>query len=138
MSKKHWVQEFLREQFVPKRFRAPKIFWVQVNFETSQTPSQYPPDTLSIPCKQQSDTFQTPFGHSPHTLKTPTKFQAPVLYKSLIFNQGRGGWVVGRSPVQNHATSWSNLQDCKISSRVEIPKLDRVWQSNKIKSSKIK
>ena len=29
---------------------------------------------------------------------------------------------------ENNATSWSNLQDCKISSRAEIPKLDRVWQ----------
>ena len=26
------------------------------------------------------------------------------------------------------ATSWSNLQACKISSIAEIPKLDRVWQ----------
>ena len=26
--------------------------------------------------------------------------------------------------VNNHATLWSNLQDCKISSRAEIPKLD--------------
>ena len=26
------------------------------------------------------------------------------------------------------ATLWSNLQVCKISSRAEIPKLDRVWQ----------
>ena len=33
------------------------------------------------------------------------------------------GWVVGNQ-VDNHATLWSNLQDCKISSRVEIPKLD--------------
>ena len=33
------------------------------------------------------------------------------------------GWVGGKQ-VENHATSWSNLQDCKISSRVEIPKLD--------------
>ena len=39
VSKKHWVKEILGEQFVPKKFRAPKIFWVQVNFETSQTPS---------------------------------------------------------------------------------------------------
>ena len=30
--------------------------------------------------------------------------------------------------LHNHATSWSNLQDCKISSKAEIPKLDRVWQ----------
>ena len=34
-----------------------------------------------------------------------------------------GGWL-GGNQVENHATSWSNLQDCKISSRVEIPKLD--------------
>ena len=34
-----------------------------------------------------------------------------------------GGWL-GGNQVENHATLWSNLQDCKISSRVEIPKLD--------------
>ena len=40
-----------------------------------------------------------------------------------------GGWVVdGWFLLHNHATSWSNLQDCKISSAAEIPKLDRVWQ----------
>ena len=33
-------------------------------------------------------------------------------------------WWVGGNQVKNHATSWSNLQDCKISSRAEIPKLD--------------
>ena len=33
------------------------------------------------------------------------------------------GWV-GGNQVDNHATLWSNLQVCKISSRVEIPKLD--------------
>ena len=31
---------------------------------------------------------------------------------------------MGGNQVDNHATLWSNLQDCKISSRVEIPKLD--------------
>ena len=36
-----------------------------------------------------------------------------------------GGWVVGGwFLMHNHATSWSNLQDCKISSTAEIPKLD--------------
>ena len=35
-----------------------------------------------------------------------------------------GGW----SHVYFIATSWSKLQNCKISSRAEIPKLDRVWQ----------
>ena len=34
-----------------------------------------------------------------------------------------GGWVCGNQ-VENNAISWSNLQDCKISSWVEIPKLD--------------
>ena len=44
-----------------------------------------------------------------------------------IFDLAVGGWVVGwvgGNQVKNHATSWSNLQDCNISSRVEIPKLD--------------
>ena len=46
----------------------------------------------------------------------------------MISNLG-GGWVVGGGfLLHNHATSWSNLQDCKISSTAEIPKLDRVWQ----------
>ena len=36
--------------------------------------------------------------------------------------------MVGGNQVDNHATSWSNLQARKISSRAEIPKLDRVWQ----------
>ena len=34
-----------------------------------------------------------------------------------------GGWL-GGNQVDNHATLWSNLQNCKISSKVEIPKLD--------------
>ena len=34
-----------------------------------------------------------------------------------------GGWL-GGNQVENHATSWSNLQDCKISIKAEIPKLD--------------
>ena len=32
--------------------------------------------------------------------------------------------------VKNHATLWPNLQNSKISSRAEIPKLDRVWQQS--------
>ena len=39
-----------------------------------------------------------------------------------------GGWVGGWLQVHNKATSWPNLQDCKISSRAEISKLDQVWQ----------
>ena len=34
-----------------------------------------------------------------------------------------GGWV-GGNQYENNATSWSNLQDCKISSKAEILKLD--------------
>ena len=41
-----------------------------------------------------------------------------------FFDLAVGGWVVGGNQVENNATLWSNLQDCKISSRVEIPKLD--------------
>ena len=32
--------------------------------------------------------------------------------------------MVGGNQVENNATLWSNLQDCKISSQGEIPKLD--------------
>ena len=31
---------------------------------------------------------------------------------------------MGGNQVENNATLWSNLQDCKISSQVEIPRLD--------------
>ena len=31
---------------------------------------------------------------------------------------------MGGNQVENNATLWPNLQNCKISSRVEIPKLD--------------
>ena len=47
----------------------------------------------------------------------------------MMASGGRvGGWVGGWFLVHFIATSWSNLQACKISSRAEIPKLDRVWQ----------
>ena len=45
---------------------------------------------------------------------------------------GRLRSLCGGLQVHNHATSWPNLQDCKISSRAEIPKLDRVWQKSKM------
>ena len=45
-----------------------------------------------------------------------------------------GGWLAGWFLVHFIATSWSNLQACKISSRAEIPKLDRVWQKQKFNS----
>ena len=32
--------------------------------------------------------------------------------------------MLGGNHVENNATLWPNLQDCKIFSRVEIPKLD--------------
>ena len=34
--------------------------------------------------------------------------------------------------LHNNATLWFNLQDCKISSIAEIPKLDRVWLSSSL------
>ena len=59
---------------------------------------------------------------------TSTRYLTP---SDKIFDLAVGGWVggwvgdwVGGNQVKNHATLWSNLQDCKISSRVEIPKLD--------------
>ena len=70
---------------------------------------------------QALDTIHTPKIHSRQLPTTIGKYiQNVKLYP--------GWWVGGWLQVHNHATSWSNLQDCKISSRAEIPKLDRVWQ----------
>ena len=64
--------------------------------------------------------FQTPFRHPPDTHQTPTKVQPPTFHKS-----SRAGLV---GVTHFTVTLWSNWQDCKISSRAEIPMLDRVWQ----------
>ena len=118
MSKKHWVKEILGEQFVPKKIRA----------RTLQTPSLYLADSNQTPSRHLLDILPTPLRHPPNS---------SLLYCIKVWFSTRAGgglvaeamwWVGGWSPVQNHATSWSNLQDCKISSRAEIPKLDRVWQ----------
>ena len=46
---------------------------------------------------------------------------------------------MGGNQVENNATSWSNLPDCKISSWVEIPKLDpSVAKAKKQKNRKVK
>ena len=75
-----------------------------------------------------SDTFQIPSRQYPATCLTSTKYLAP---SDKNFDLAVGGWVggwvvgwVGGNQVENRATLWSNLQVCKISSRVEIPKLD--------------
>ena len=49
----------------------------------------------------------------------------------MMASGGRvGGWVGGWFLVHFIATSWSNLQACKISSIAEILKLDRVRQKS--------
>ena len=48
------------------------------------------------------------------------------------------GWLEGWSHLHFKATLWSNLQVCKISSRAEIPKLNRVWQKGKKDKQKSK
>ena len=120
--------------FVSKKYKAPKIFWVKINFETSQTPSLYPPDTHQTLSRHLLGTLHTPLRHPPNfSLLYWMKVSFPT--RAV----GCGVYVVGRlrslcvgwSPLHNHATSWSNLRDCKISSRAEIPKLDRVWQFSK-------
>ena len=83
---------------------------------TLQTPSRYLAHTNQTASRHLSDILPTPFRHPPNS---------SLLYCMKVWFPTRlGGW----SPVQNHANLWSNLQDCKISSRAEIPKLDRVWQ----------
>ena len=75
--------------FLSKKFRAQKIFWVQMNFETSQTPSLYPPDTLY--------TLQAPIRHRPDTFWAPSAhfWDIPQILASCIgwkfhFQLGRG------------------------------------------------
>ena len=94
--------------------------------KTFFVPSRHPLDTLYRPIRQLPDTFRT---SSPHPLRY-LPFSSLLYCMKVWFptRAGVGWWVGGWSPLQNHATSWSNLQDCKISSRAEIPKLDRVWQ----------
>ena len=46
--------------------------------------------------------------------------------RKLAMAEWSGGWLFHQHGI---ATSWFNLQEFKISSTVEILKLDRVWQS---------
>ena len=73
-----------------------------------RTWSRQVPETFQLPL----DTIHTPKMNSRQIYITIRKyFQNVKLYP---------GWWVG-GWLHNHATSWSNLQDCKISSRAEIP-----------------
>ena len=103
-------------------------------WDTPRTPSRHPTCTLLIPSR-----------HTPDIHKAPTKFHLCSFNRSER-NYDSGGWVaqamwwvaqamwwrVAQAMWWSHvhfiATSCSNLQDCKISNWVEIPKLDRVWQ----------
>ena len=142
MSKKYWVQEILGEICNPKNLGpkikgskkresknilAPNKFW---NFsDTFFVPSRHPLYTLQTPCRHLLDILHTPLRHPPNS---SLLYCIKVGFSTTAVVGWVGGWVAGWlggwSPLQNHATSWSNLQDCKISSRAEIPKLDRVWQ----------
>ena len=98
----------------PKTFLVPKNFWdFQTPFLYTYTPAQigHLPDTFLVPSRHTLDTHQISASYVP-------------LNYDFQLGRGVGGWFL----LHNHATSWSNLQDCKISSRAEIPKLDRVWQ----------
>ena len=67
----------------------------------------------------------------PESFKTPSKdVPGTFSYISVPINTSVYKSQVGGLRAHNHATLWSNLQDCKISSRAEIPKLDRVWQQD--------
>ena len=145
---KVWVQTLSRH--LPDTFPTPYLS------ETSQLPVSHLPATFLTSSKYYQDTFLTPFTHFPYTFQTlsrryqdtiqtpsihlqtsPDIFQTPpntlqtpseVFFHKFWVTHWVGGWWAGGLQVHNHATSWPNLQDCKISSRAEIPKLDRVWQ----------
>ena len=114
-SKKFWVQDILGERFTFKiiwapKLEDPKIFWVQVYFESSQTPSLYPPNTLY--------TLQTPFTHLLGTLHTPLRHPPnfSLLYcMKVLFptRAGAGGWLVPLAESCHFVVQLARLQDFK-------------------------
>ena len=73
----------------------------------------------------QSKTFKTTSGYPPVTLQKPKRHSQTFSFQGYIGTDFQlGWWVGGWFLLQIQATSWSNLQICKISSRAEIPKLD--------------
>ena len=70
-------------------------------------------------------------GFETHELGSNERFDVDF-YKIQVQNNdkfGEDGLIMRGArayhiQVENHTTSWSNLQDCKISSIAEIPKLD--------------
>ena len=83
--------------------------------DTYQKPSKHLPDTFQILSRHLPDTFLTPTD----TLQTPSSHPQYTHPFVKIFLPS-SGWVVIRSS----AMPLRSLQDCKISSRAEIPKLD--------------
>ena len=88
-----------------------------------KTPSKHMPDTFPISFPHLLDTFQS-FSRLLQKASIPqpksllfTKFVQSV---GLILRGSRAYDIL----VHNHATLWSNLQDCKISSWADIPQLD--------------
>ena len=89
----------------------------------------YPAFYCDSPSLHLPVTIQITSRHPPGTLCTHTRHQPNISFLGYIANNFQlGRWMGGWFLLQNHATLWSNLQVCKISSRAEIPKLDRVWQ----------
>ena len=96
---------------------------------TLKTLSRHLLENLRIPSRHHPDTFQT---LSSNLIDIPKIFDS---FRQVFWPSGWwvGGWVAGNQ-VENKATMWSNLPDCKISSQVEIPKLDPSVAKNNMNS----
>ena len=134
-----WLDlSWLHLSWLDLAFHSISLYTLQNLLYNMQPTSRQVPDTCQTPVRHLPDTFQTPTRHFPDTfihnrntqdeLKTATYDNRRVYSKCQVISRVGGRWVGGWLQVHNYATSWSNLQVCKISGRAEIPKLGRVWQ----------
>ena len=106
-SRKSWVNNLYPKLFVSKKFRAPKIFWVQINFETFFLPSRQPLYTLQTPIRHLPDILHTPLRHTPNS---------SLLYCIKVgfsTRAGAGGWLVPSAESCHFVVQLARLQDFK-------------------------
>ena len=102
-SRKSWVNNLYPKLFVSKKFRAPKIFWVQINFETSQTP-------FFVPSRHP---LYTPIRHPPHPPNSSLLYCIKVGFSTRAGVGWVGGWLVPIAESCHFVVQLARLQDFK-------------------------
>ena len=110
------LKDIWSTNFVSKKVQKPLWSLVPKNFGDFRHPCftpRHPHWTLQSPIRHPPDTF---WVSSKHTLDTHqiSASLVPLNYDIQLV-RGVGGWFL----LHNHATSWSNLQYCKISSKAD-------------------